>query len=133
MSQPHEAIFGKLSHTVAVTTYCSTRIYPNFVPQNVKLPAISYLRTFDRTEHAMGRDPSVYASGFQLDIYSTDLNQLMTISARVRNALRDYSGSTWAYIQRVYFEGQNEMEEYDPESKLVTQRAIQNYIIWWNT
>lgn len=133
MSFAHEAIYGKLTNTVAVTTLCSTRVYPNMIPQNAKLPAIGYWKVYDVTVHAMGRDPSVMETGFQLDIFSTSLSQLLALSAAARNTLRDYSGSTWCPIQRIFFEGQTENAEIDPESKLITHRAIQEYTIWWNT
>ena len=133
MGGPHETVFGKLRNTANITALCSTRIYPNQVPWNAPLPAIAYLKVWDRTFHAMGRDPSVYESGFQVDILSTELGQLMTLSARVKNALRDYSGSTWGTIQRIFFDGQTEVEEIDPESRTKTQRAVQNYTVWWAT
>jgi len=133
MGSPQEAIFGKLSHTVAVTTLCSTRIFPGFVDFNVRLPAVSYVMTYDPREHSMGRDPNIGSPHFQVDIYSTSYAQTLTLSNAVMNALRDYSGSTWGNIQRIFFEGKSEMVEQDPETRLITHRAIHDYIVWWNT
>ena len=133
MAGPHEAIYGKLTHTVAVTTLCSTRISPGYIDFNVRLPAIAYFQVSDPREHAMGRDPNVGSPRFQIDIYSTSFSQMKTLANAVKNALRDYSGSTWGTIQRVFYEGQVELVEQDPESKLITHRALQDYVIWWNT
>jgi len=133
MAGPHEAIFGKLRNTAAVTAICSTRISPGFIDYNVKLPAIAYFQVSDPRVHAMGRDPNVGSPRFQVDIYSTSFSQMKTLANAVRNSLRDYTGSTWGTIQRMFYEGQIEFVDIDPESKLVTHRAAQDYIIWWNT
>jgi hypothetical protein len=133
MAGPHEAIFGRLSHTVAVTTLCSTRISPAIIEYNVKLPAIAYFQVSDPREHAMGRDPNVGHPRFQIDIYSTSFSQMKALANAVKNSLRDYSGSTWGTIQRIFYEGQQEFIDVDPETKLVAHRAAQDYIIWWNT
>lgn len=133
MASPQEAIYGKLSNTRAVTTICSTRIFPGYVDFNVKLPAVSYAQSYDPREHSMGKDPNVGSPHFQLDIYSTSYSQTMRLSNAVKNALRDYSGSTWGNIQHIYYEGYMEMVEQDPETRLVTHRVIQDYIVWWNT
>jgi hypothetical protein len=130
---PEEAIFGKLSHTVAVTTICSTRISPGYIDYNVRMPAVSYFQVSDPRVHAMGRDPNVGSPWFQVDICSTSYAQMKSLSNAVRNALRDYSGSTWGTIQRIFYEGQTNLVEVDPESRLVIHRASQDYIVWWNT
>ena len=133
MGSPHEAIFGKLSNTRAVTTLCSTRIYPNYIDYNVKLPAIAYSQIYDPRVHAMGRDPNVGAPRFQVEIFSTSFTQMRNLSAAAMNALRDYTGSTWGTIQRIFYEGQSEAADIDPESRLVTHHATQDYVVWWNT
>lgn len=133
MGSPHEAIFGKLSHTRAVTTLCSTRIYPGYIDYNVKLPAIAYQMLYDPRVHAMGRDPNVGSPRFEVNVFSTSFTQMKTLSAAVMNALRDYSGSTWGTIQRIFYEGQTEFTDIDPESNRVAHRASQDYVVWWNT
>jgi hypothetical protein len=133
MAGPHEAIFGKLRNTAAVTAICSTRISPGIIEYGVPLPAIAYFQVSDPRDHAMGRDPNVGHPRFQIDIYSTSFAQMKALGNAVRNSLRDYTGSTWGRIQRMFYEGQLEFVDVDPETKLVTHRAAQDYIIWWNT
>lgn len=133
MGSPDEAIFGKLSNTRAVTTLCSTRIYPGYIDYYVKLPAVSFNLLYDPRVHAMGSDPNIGSPRYEVNIFSTSLTQMRTLSNAVMNALRDYSGSTWGTIQRIFYEGKTEFIDIDPETNRVAHRAAQDYTVWWNT
>lgn len=133
MGSPEQAIYGRLTNTVAVTTLCSTRISPGYIDYNVRLPAVSYFQVSDPRVHAMGRDPNVGSPWYQVDVFSTSYYQMKLLSNAVKNSLRDYSGSTWGTIQRIFFEGEHFMVEQDPETNLITHRASHDYIVWWNT
>jgi hypothetical protein len=133
MGSPEEAIFGRLSNTRAVSTLCSTRISPGHIDYNVALPAISYFLVYDPREHAMGRDPNVGSPRYQVDIWSTSFGQMMSLANAVKNSLRDYGGTTWATIQRIFFEGQMRFADIDPESNRITHHTAQDYTVWWNT
>ena len=133
MGTPDETIYGKLTNTVAVSTLVGLRIYPDIIPANARLPAMCYSQHTDPIEHAMCNDPNVYSPRYQIDIYSTSWGQMRSLSGKVRDALRNYSGTTWCNVQNIFYEGTVPMTEIDPETKQIIRRASQDYIIWWSS
>lgn len=68
-----QSIYDVLRNAAAVTAVCSTRIYPDSVPQDVALPAIAYIRT---------------ATEFATTIHSTALRTRATVEVWAMAATR---------------------------------------------
>jgi len=88
------AIRKILADNAAVAALVSTRIYPAYdIPQNAKLPYITYRRSSgDHVHHMAGASGRVFAN---VDVYvmaSTDAT-MRELGTKVRKALDGYNGA----------------------------------------
>ena len=132
-----EALYTKLSGTAGVSALVSTRIYPVVVPQNGSLPCITYQQISEPWAHAMGTDPGIRSPRYQISAWSTSYSQVKSVAKQVRTALQDFTGTMGGAggiaVQRVFFEGETDMSDVDPESQAVTHHVAQDFIFWWST
>lgn len=133
MGTVQEAVRGKLINSAGVTAICSTRVYPGMIPTGARLPAITYAQMSRGSVHAMQRDANLSNPLFQVSLFSTSAAQAGALASQVRAALKDYSGSTWASIQRIFIEDETWLTEIDPDSKRMVFQVAQEYEIWWST
>jgi hypothetical protein len=124
-----EAINYALNAYAALTTYTSTRIYPDMLPQDCILPAVVYTRQTTENMSAMGGDTGVVRSEFQVIIHAETKLMTIKVAAEVRNALTRWRGSyDYVIIQGSFL--QNENDEY--ESDLDHYAIVQTYTIWYS-
>jgi len=128
------SIFNRLSSFANLTNLIGDSIYPINIPQDAKLPAVTYQQISGQRVKAMIIDPGLAYPRYQLTILSTDYDQCYNVAKYTRHALQDYSGSTGGVvIQRSFFDNEFEFESFDEESKSITYHIVQDYIIWWST
>lgn len=105
-------LYSFLTGKSAITSLISTRVYPQMLPQNAILPAITY--------HCYGVDSTYYTTGaanwaegrWQIDIWANTLVSVTAIGEAVRNALQGYSGSIGsATVHVVILENQQTLYE----------------------
>ena len=126
---PVEAeIYTRLSGYSALTDLVGTRIFPNQLPQNTTLPAITYHRVSGQRFSAMSGDSGVVKARFQFDIWGDGVKSYkpcIDIREALRGALQRYSQTTGTRIFDIYF--LNEFEEYDKVTE--TQHLVIDYEI----
>lgn len=134
MADMGETIYGRLGATTGVTGILgSTKIYPVVLPQKATLPAVTYAQITGVRHHAAGKDPSLTSPTWQVSAWSTDYKQVKTLSREVRLALQDYSGTTWANVQRIFLENEIDFTEVDEQTREVTYHTAQDFICWYST
>lgn len=89
----HQALYSKLSTTVAITNLVSTRIFPTIGQQKRALPCLIYQRVnyTERTSFHGGVNPIVM-SRFQLDCVASTPTQALTLAKQVTDALNGWTG-----------------------------------------
>lgn len=112
-----KAVFEILSNASAVTSLVNTKIYPTFVPQDTKFPAVIY--------RIVGKQPidtkdGVYGSvdTLAIEIYDDEAVQCSDIGEAIRDTLDRYRGTVQSVqIDKIIFESQSD-ENFIPELAL---------------
>jgi len=104
-------VYNRLANTSAVTDVTSTRIYPDQIPQEDALPAITY--TMTGQNNAPGTAP-IYTATVRVNCFSQNHAQARTLAESADTALHGYSGiSSGLHLRRL--ERVSYDDVYDPE------------------
>lgn len=87
-----EAIYSYLSSYTALTTYCSNRIYPDFLPQSPKYPCVSYSQISEEEVDTIEQPNTLIAPTMQFDCFATAASTAEAMSKQIRAAFKSYSG-----------------------------------------
>jgi len=99
-------IYNRLSSYDTVTDLVSTRIFPNKMPQKFKYPSVVYRQISDDVEHAMGGDPNINHTRYQIACLAESFEDAEEVGLAVSSALSRWSSSTESrIIQEVFIEG----------------------------
>jgi len=106
------------------------RIYPQPLPQGVKLPALTYHDVSDTSSLSSDGPDCVQRPRYQIDHWATTRAEARRVERATRQALHGYAGS-WPGGGRVGVVSRiNGWTRYEPEEKLF--RAIADYrILAW--
>lgn len=88
----NDALYGYLSTHAGLTTLISDRIYPDNIPQDSTLPAITYIRISTQRMHEFEKDSKTVNTTIQFTIWAASRKITKTVSTQLRKALQDYSG-----------------------------------------
>ncbi len=117
MAVVEEAIYSRLSTHAGVSALVGSRIYPSLMPQNVTLPALTYIKVAGPRVSAMSIDTGVARPRFQVSCWSQTYSQAKALAAQVRAALQRWRGTeSGVVIQASFME--NEIDLYDNETEL---------------
>ena len=102
-----------------------SKIYPGWIPENAKMPAIAFLEVSGVRHHNI----DVAYPRFQFSIFSSRYLEAKEIANEVRNSLQRYKGKmgNTRVIQAVF---QNEYESYE-EDTLLYHVAVDFKFIFW--
>lgn len=93
-----KAIYGRLQAVSAVTTLVSTRIHPDYAPQDATYPFLIYKiigNLPSDTKEGVSRLDTVQVS---IETYASTYDSANTIAEAVRTALDRYSGTIEAIV-----------------------------------
>ena len=103
MADIASAVRAVLAGNGAVAALVSTRIYPDRLPQNVTLPAISYAIYSEDSIEAMGGMTGLAETIIEVRCWSSTRLQATAMSDAVRLALASYQGtSAGVVIRRIH-------------------------------
>ena len=112
MARLEAAVYSILSNNTDVTGLVSTRIYPELLPQDCALPAVTYARISTMRHSAMEADPNFAETRMQISSWSSSFSVVQNLSDKVRLAFWRFTGSTASVtIEDVWPE--NETQLYD--------------------
>ena len=107
-------IYDRLSGHAGLSALVINRIYPNHVPQNVTLPAVSYHRVSAVRPSAMGADSGVVRARFQVDVWASsfaDASGARPVAEQVRLALQRWSTTSGTIVQETFFLNERDLYE----------------------
>ena len=116
MARVEAALYTILSGDVTITAQTSNRIYPDTLPQDCILPALTYFRVSTIREEAMGTDPGRATARFQISVWSTSAFTSGTIADLVRTALHRHIG-VHAGVTITDLAIENEIATYDYDTE----------------
>jgi hypothetical protein len=124
-----EAVYSAMIGNINLTALVSTKMYPVKIPQNIVLPAISYHKTTDISERAMGTNMSIKTSYFQFNCWSAEYDNVRTIATALRGVFIRWRG---LYSGITIYDSLREIEyeEFYPEEKRYS--VTQEYRIFHN-
>jgi len=128
-----EALASELLAAGGITALSSQRIYPMTVSQTMKMPFILYQQISNVPVHAFIGDPKIRMYRFQLSIRSTSYSATVALSTQIKNTLRDKTGTLGTSnftVQRIFFDGEYDLPESDPQTRDFIFHRAQDYLIW---
>lgn len=81
------AINAKLLGTAGVSAICSTRGFPDVLPNNATLPAYVYTTISDIPAYQMGGEAGVATARVQIDCYAATRKDCDALAAAIRTAI----------------------------------------------
>ena len=131
----NDALYKQLSTATLTTQLGSTAIYPVVAPQGKALPYVTYQQISEVRIHAMLSDPGIQSCRYRFSFWSTSHKQVKRLADKGREVLQDFSGNLGGTVavQRIFFDNEVDMHAIDLQTKEVTYRTDQDYIVWYST
>jgi len=118
-----QILYDLLRHDAAVSASLGDRIFPVRLPDEVILPAMTYLKASCIRYASHGGPSKLASSRFQLDCYSADYLEAKRLALAVVSALHGKKGGD---IQAAFNE--NETDSFSPDTGIY--RVTADVLIW---
>ena len=89
MSFPHETLYSLLTGDPTVSGAVAGKIGPTPLPENTGYPAITYSVVATDTFNQLSGFTDLRFPTFQVDVWSRDLSEALTVASGVETALND--------------------------------------------
>ncbi len=122
-------LYTYLSTYASLTALVGMRVYPvDAVPKTSPLPYVTYECTDNPAHHLMGADAALYSPTYEVNVFSTTIDNLKAIETVVVTALKDYKGTMGSTtIQRSFYEN-SYYGGFDPD--IGTYNQVVEFVIW---
>lgn len=110
-----EVLHTRLSGFAGLATLVGDRVYPNIMPQNVTLPAVSFRRVTSRRERAMVADPGIVRGRFQFDAWASTYDAARDVREQIRLALERWDTTVDTAVDTIFVESEVDLYEDDTE------------------
>jgi len=87
-----KAIFTRLSTDAGITALAGNRIYPQILPQNPTLPAITYFRVSTTKPYAQSNSVNIAQARLQISCWAETYSVMKSLVEAVRKSLDGFSG-----------------------------------------
>jgi hypothetical protein len=105
-----EALYTRLTGFAGLSALAGTRIYAQLMPQDPTYPSVVYMRVSAERETAMGADPGLVHSRFQLDAWSNVAKEARDVTEQIRLALERWRGTSGTtVIQDSFIDSQQDL------------------------
>lgn len=121
------AVRARLKAVTAITNIVGNRIYPNLLPQDVTLEAITYRKVSAPHVHAFGSDAGLSNPRFQIDAWADVYTEVITLAAAIQAGLSRFRGTiAGEVIQDVML--LNELDIYEQDRRI--HRVMMDFEVW---
>lgn len=128
-----KALFTALVLNPAVSALVSSRIYPNKIPQKVRMPALAYQQNGGKRDHTMSGPIGMVNSVFDISCESESYSGARALAKAVRQCLDGYKGTVGTVeIGAVFL-----IDEYDVPSVAAGTDVLTRYaknltfVVWF--
>jgi len=108
-----ELIHTRLSGFAGLADLVSARIYPNVLPQDVAMPAVSWRRISADRLRAMVADPGLVRPRFQFDAWGLKYLDARNVREQLRLALERWTDAGPPVVQATFFLTEIDLYEDD--------------------
>ncbi len=115
-----EALFKVLNDDAAIDAIANSRIYPVVMPQDVKMPAITYHETANSPVNTLQGKSGLENPTWAINCWSTSYDVAKDLAQKVKDAM-DAARTFRALLI-------NELDVYDPEVNIYAK--AQTYSCW---
>lgn len=103
-----------------------SRVYPQVLPQNPVLPALTYHQVSGPAERSHSGNSNLTKARYQISCWSKNYLEVKSIAVTITQALNGYKGGAGTKTIQASFKA-NEIDDYEPDTGL--RRAIVDVII----
>lgn len=111
-----DLIYARLSGFAGLVALVSDRVYPNALPQDVTMPAVSWRRVTAERLRAMGADPGLVRARFQFDAWAGSYDSANAVREQIRLALERHGEAGPPVWQATFF--LTEIDLYENATRL---------------
>lgn len=125
-----EALYSQLTGNAGVTAIAGTRVYPAMLPQNVTLPAISYVRVDTVSVQSHSGNSGLARARFQISAWASTFTVARNLAEKIRLALESFRGSFGGTVAvgGILFIDHSTFVEVDGDQR-IHQHAL-DFAIW---
>lgn len=99
-------IYSVLSNDATVTSLASTRIYPNWTPQDVTYPCIVYFSNGDEVANDLAGESALAHHNYEIEVFAETYSAAQSLADAVKDAM--LATSTFKAIRL------NQSDAYNP-------------------
>lgn len=123
-----KGLYTYLQSVTAITDIVSDRVYPQHLPQNPVLPAITYTIISEDPVHDMQGSSGLNNATIQLDGWAETDDDRRELKREIRNALDGYKGAMGSVtVQAVLLV--NRFNAFDDD--IENYRSINEFMFWY--
>jgi hypothetical protein len=116
-----EAFTAYLKAQSNLIALISTRLYPEELPQNTTLPAVSYIKISDIKDHMLSGQSTLESPMFQFTAFALTKATARSVGNQIKTALQDYVGTMGGIvIQHIRLENELSNLETSPDGTIKT-------------
>jgi hypothetical protein len=120
-------LFTRLTTYPGLNALVGTRVYPNKLPQDPTLPALSYRRVSAVRPSAMGSDIGLARARFQVDVWAATYASARAVAEQLRQALQRWRTTTGTIVQDSFVLNETDLYEDTTEIHHVAMDFEINY------
>lgn len=132
-----QSLIKQLSTATLTTQLGSTAIYPEVIPQNRSMPAVTIQLISEIPVHASIADSLLKYSRFQVSSWATSMSKVKAVSMAVESVLKDFSGNLGGaggvLVQRIFLDNTVSLPDINPQTGGITRHVAKDFIIWYTT
>lgn len=112
-------IFAQLDGFAGLSALVGNRIFPNHLPQNVEMPAVSFFLVGAERTSSMGVDDGIVRSLYQVDAWSGKhqddtsggYDEMRSVAEQIRLALRRWRTTSGTIVLDTFFQNAQDLYE----------------------
>ena len=103
-------VYSELSGDAGLSALVGTRIYPQWLPQNVTLPAVMFFQVTENIQNVIGGELGLRNHQIQFDVFADDYSTAQSVVAALNTAVANASAfKSYRLTQQELYEPQTEI------------------------
>lgn len=127
------AIFSMLADDSEIGSMAGDRIYPNKIPQDSELPAITYQEISGLRQHVMAGPVGLVKSRYQVNCWAESYSECKTLSEAVRKEMDGYDGTVnGVEIEVIMLASEIDIPEISEDKEIISVYGKGlDFVVWY--
>lgn len=105
-----EDVYSELSGDAGLTALVGTRIYPQWLPQDTTLPAVTFAQVSENPQNTIGGELALKNHQYQFDVFASSYSSAQAVAAALNTAVAGASAfEAYRLTQQDLYEPQTEV------------------------